>query len=85
MRVDNELVLVLGPLRLLYCRVEVVVPALPALLPKSALELLRDEAPFLLSVFTYKVLDELVLFFGGWLEFCRGEGDCGWAVSAAAL
>mmetsp|Transcript_33230 Transcript_33230/g.98762 ORF Transcript_33230/g.98762 Transcript_33230/m.98762 type:complete len:262 (+) Transcript_33230:1740-2525(+) len=49
-RFDDHLVLLLHPLSAVDVRIEVIVPALPALLPQSSLELLGDERPLLLPV-----------------------------------
>lgn len=55
MRLVDDAVLLLGPRCLLHLRVEVVVPALAALLADAALEVLGDHRPALGTV----LLDQL--------------------------
>lgn len=55
MRLVDDAVLLLGPGRLLHLRVEVVVPALAALLADAALQVLGDHRPALGAV----LLDQL--------------------------
>ena len=61
--VDNSILLV-RPGRLLDVRVQVVVPALPTLLPDPTLQLLGDQSPTLGSVLPHQLDHFLVLLFG---------------------
>jgi len=61
---NDGVVFFLSPPFLLDFRVEVVVPAFPALLADPAGQALGDEAPVLGAVFEDEAHDELVFLFG---------------------
>ena len=63
-RAVNDPVFFLSPGRLLDLRVEVVVPALAALLPDPPLQVLGDQGPPLGAVLSHQLDDVLVFFFG---------------------
>ena len=56
-----EPVLFLGPGRLFYLWVQVVVPPLPALLPGPAFQMLGDEGPSLGAILHHQLLDFVIL------------------------
>jgi hypothetical protein len=60
----KKVYLFLGPGCLLNLRVEMVVPALPALLPNATLEVLGNEGPTLRPILLHQVHHLLVLLFG---------------------
>ena len=61
---EDDVVLLRGPGRLFDAGVEVVVPALAALLSDAALEVARDEGPALWAVLVDKLDDQVVLLRG---------------------
>lgn len=50
MRIDDDAILILSPFTLIYVWIEVVIPALAALLAQATVELTRDKGPLLVSV-----------------------------------
>lgn len=61
MRINDELLLFVGPRRFDYLRVEVIVPSFATLLTNAPVKVLCNDGPFLRAVLVDKVDDFLVL------------------------
>jgi len=64
MRIVDDPVLLFSPRRLFNVRIQVVVPALPALLANSTLQVFGDQCPTLWPVLLYQLDHVFVFFFG---------------------